>query len=248
MAKAPEGSYVGELRRAILRYKTLIGGSVDLETTLKVEEAERLVAARVRRAVEEAVIRGQNLEDVASSLLESGVLDELAKEVGGLLGLQPPRSVEEALEHMASGDLSSDESRVAFVVMQGVARTYADLLLEREGVPERLGTRCPVCGAESDILVAEPGGGYSMLCPFCFYKWRLPGGGLRCPRCGSADKFSLGIYTDRNDKRVALLHCQECGFTGRLILDRTIRAPRSVLPLIALGADRFRAYTGALEG
>ncbi len=238
----PGGGSLGEFRRALLRYRGLVGVAVDLETSLVVEEAEVDVMAEIAGEAERAVRSGESLEELATRLLDSGVLDRLVSRVASKLGIEEPESAAEALERLSSGDLESPHARAAFIAMQALARAYADKLLEVEGPREMLGTKCPVCGVESDIIRAEADGGYSMVCPFCFYTWRIPGRGLRCPRCGSSDPFALGVYTGRADKRVALLYCQDCGFTGRLILDRSIRAPRSVHPLIAMGADRFRAY------
>ncbi|MEB3851207.1 MAG: formate dehydrogenase accessory protein FdhE [Desulfurococcales archaeon] len=242
---APEAR-LARFRTALLRYRGLAGVAIDLETAVRVEEVELGIIESLKPAVREAVEAGESLNSLAARLLEEGTLSRLAGVVAEKLGLEGPRDLGDALQRMASGDIEAPGAKVAFVVMQAVARAYAEVLLEAEGPREVMGTRCPVCGAESDVMAAEPDGGYSMVCPFCFYKWRLPGVGLSCPSCGSRDRFALGIYTGRSDKRVALLHCQNCGFTARVILDRNVAsgAPRSLLPLIALRADRYRAFVG----
>ncbi len=245
MAGVPEDGGARSFRLALLRYRSLTGPSVDVDTAVEVERLEEEIASRVRDEAGSAAARGEGINALASRLWESGVIQDLYAHALERLGLDGGDPLE-AYERLLEGDYDSSGAQAMFIVMQAIARAYADALLERDGVKTVLTHVCPVCGVESDIMVAEPDGGYSMICPFCYYKWRLPGRGLVCPRCGSRDKFSLGLYMDKSDRRVALLHCQECGYTARVIMDPSIAegAPRSVLPLLALGADRFRGLLG----
>ncbi|MEB2836740.1 MAG: formate dehydrogenase accessory protein FdhE [Desulfurococcales archaeon] len=245
MAREPGGSGARSFRLALLRYRSLTGPSVDVDTAVEVERLEEEIASRVRDAAESAAAQGEGINALASRLWETGVIQELYAYTLKRLGLEGGDPLE-AYERLLEGDYDSPGAQAMFIVMQAIARAYADVLLERDGVKTILTHVCPVCGVESDVMVAEPDGGYSMVCPFCYYKWRLPGRGLVCPRCGSRDKFSLGLYMDKSDRRVALLHCQECGYTARVIMDASITegVPRSVLPLLALGADRFRGLLG----
>jgi formate dehydrogenase maturation protein FdhE len=127
--------------------------------------------------------------------------------------------------------------RSGFLALQAVARAYSSRLLE-EGVVEEPSAKCPVCGVRSETMVRR-GGDYFMVCHFCSYEWRVSRGRIMCPYCGALNPISIGIYSDKK-RRLGLAHCQECGGTWRCILDETIRAPRQLLPLIALGAEVYR--------
>ncbi|MEB3816484.1 MAG: hypothetical protein LRS46_00875 [Desulfurococcales archaeon] len=242
MGGSPEEGSLEGFRLALKMYGRIAGIPLDEESALKVEELELKIMSTLRGEASKAVDSGLGLSEWSSSLLESGVLGDLYKLAAETLGVEGA-GLEEARSLLESGRYDEPGAQALFIVLQAVARAYAEALLAREGLREKLTHVCPVCGVETDIMVARGAGRYSMLCPFCYYEWMLPGRGLVCPRCGSRDRFALGVYTGRSDRRLALLHCQNCGFTARLINDPEIyrRAPRSLLPLIALGADRYRS-------
>jgi Zn ribbon nucleic-acid-binding protein len=245
LGEAPEGSgergELEEFRRALIRFRRLSGMNVDIDTAVSVEELELKLASRVATEAREAVKAGADLNSFASELWEKGVVNELYREASRFLGIEAG-DPSGALAKLLESDYEDPRAQAMFLTLQSIARAYSSALLRVDGVKTKLTHVCPVCGVESDIMAYEGKGQYVMVCPFCYYKWRLPGEGLVCPRCGSRDKFALGLYMDRRDSRVALLHCQNCGYTVKLIRDPEVTraSPRSVLPLIAMGASRLR--------
>lgn len=244
MGEAPEGGGGGELERfraALVRFRRLSGMDVNIDTAVRVEELELKLASRVATRVREAVKAGVDLNSLTTGMWEEGVVGELYREASSFVGVEAG-DPSEALAKLLEGDYEDPSAQAMFLTLQAIARAYSSALLEVDGVKTILTHVCPVCGVESDIMAYEGGGRYVMVCPFCYYKWRLPGEGLVCPRCGSRDRFALGLYMDRRDSRIALLHCQNCGYTVKLIRDPEVTrsSPGSVLPLIAMGAVRFK--------
>jgi len=134
-----------------------------------------------------------------------------------------------------AGDIDTPGAKAALITVQAVARAVARL---RDPV-NLLSATCPVCGAESKTMVARDA--LYMVCHFCGYQWIVSRGEVVCPYCGTNDPISIGVFTDKK-RRIGLFTCQECGSTWRAIMDRSIRAPATLLPLIAVGAEHYRRF------
>ncbi|ESQ26142.1 MAG: Protein involved in formate dehydrogenase formation [uncultured Acidilobus sp. OSP8] len=155
-----------------------------------------------------------------------------------------PDKAEESLTKALEGDVSSRGSRSALLVFQAVARAYASHYERKNGTVEEVTAYCPLCGSESRTMV-RVGEEYLLVCHLCGYAWRVSRKTLACPFCGNSNPFSIGIFMDK-DGRLGLAYCQECGSSWRVVLDeRVASAPRILLPLLALAAERLR---GALPG
>lgn len=230
-----------ELRVSLSKYEHLAGLKLQRTAILKTEEAQLRAMEKLRPAARSAVASAKSLDELASELAASGVLEEVVSEIAEALGVEGYKGVYEALDSIASGE-AGDEERPAFLALQALARVYAEEYEAARGVVESRGAACPVCGSTSDVAIYD-GEAYYMLCPLCFYKWRV-GGGIECPYCGSRDPVAIGLFMDRQ-RRVALAHCQSCGSSWKLILDPSLarRAPRLVIPLIALAAEKYRGLT-----
>lgn len=228
-----------EFRVALSKYEHLSGVRVDKGHALKFEEAELTVEEELLGEARNAVARGVDFEGYMQALEASGRLVKLASTVSSILGYSVESlNYEEALSKLAAGGDVGEEERVAFAVVQGAARAYARAYEEAVGRVEKLTAECPVCGGVTDLVVRRDDGYYAV-CPFCYYEWRI-GSDLACPYCGSRDRIGIGIFMDRS-RRVGLAHCQTCGTSWKVILDPSIRAPRSILPLIALAAEKYRS-------
>ena len=212
---------VHAFEEALKKYGFLMLDEPDLEEAKKVEEAQLLILRRVRGAID----LSKGLEEVIDSMEADGSLSEAAEEIADALGWQAP----------AGGDSRDREVVPVVLAIQAVARAYAEEYERKNGVVEWEGDRCPLCGTESDAMVVE-GDRYYMICPLCGYKWLQSEGSLRCPRCG--EEVKLGVYSDKSGL-LGLAKCQGCGHTWHIVLG-DIDAPRIVIPLIAMGAERFR--------
>ncbi|GAB6147661.1 hypothetical protein [Stetteria hydrogenophila] len=238
-----------EFREALDRYGHLAGVKFDRDYALRVEEAELLVEEELLPRAREAVKRGLDLKGFIERVEADGLLGRLAGAAASRLGVGGAAAWGEvdygaALARLAAGEVG-DVERVAFVATQGALRAYARAYEEEHGVERRGSAVCPVCGGVSDLMVRK-GDGYRMVCPYCFYEW-LVGEEAFCPYCGNRDRRFIGVFTDAQG-RVGLAYCQACGSAWRVILDPSIKAPRSLLPLIALRAERFRAYLPSGQG
>ncbi len=235
----PDGQWVEErlreFEKALDKYLHLLrGGRIDREKTMLVERIELEI---IQELEEELSPDGtpQPLDRLLDRLEECGWLHAKILEVAERIG-EDQVNPTKALESFLVGDVEAPGAKAAFIVVQAVARYLASKTPARDMVS----SRCPVCGAESKTMTVE-GDGYYMVCPFCGYAWRVSKDRVVCPFCGSDNPVSIGVYMDRK-RRIGLFVCQECGSTWRGILDRSIRAPRILLPLISLGAEAFRAF------
>jgi len=238
---------VNELVTAITRYRQLHGLNVDLRVARSVEDlqARIIVGLRGSNAVRGAASASQAL----ARLLEEGVLEEFYRAAAQLTGdPEDPGSLEEVIAAAVRGDVEKPGVKAMLLVMQAVARAVAESRLEEEGPGSELGVTCPVCGAASETMYKRKGA-YYMVCHFCGYTWRVRGSELLvCPSCGATAPIDVGVVADKH-RRLGLAACQRCGYTWRVIMDEHLKAPLIVLPLIAMGAERFRpALEEALKG
>ncbi|MCE4599478.1 MAG: formate dehydrogenase accessory protein FdhE [Desulfurococcales archaeon] len=214
---------------------------LDVESIKRVEEVQLKIGELLK---DSRILDGrEGLREVIGKLLDSGILARLVEEASMELNLTSPGDLEEALKRVLAGDLDYPGAHATLIVLQGIARFYADSVLEREGLGHEPSAKCPLCGAMSETMVKK-GDAYTMVCHFCAYQWVVSRRSLMCPYCGSTHPISIGIYSDKK-KRIALARCQDCGATWRLILDESIRPPRVLLPLIALGAEAYRPFLHA---
>ncbi len=228
-----------KFRMAIYRYKHLMkGGTIDLEQTLKIEEIQQEIMAKLERYYTSYF--NQDLEHVLNRFYEEGILEELIKEAAAKLG-EDIIDAKTAYTAFLTGDMEITGAKSAFVVVQAIARVKAKLFEKTRGNIESTSGRCPLCGAESSTMLQESSG-YYMLCPFCGYKWKISATKLTCPYCGNSDPLSIGLFTGKKERRLGLVWCQKCGKTWRIILDEKIinNVPRILLPVISFGAEIYR--------
>lgn len=237
---------VRELESALLRYIHLLkGGRVDVKKTLEVERLEQEIISEIlgneetRRLLEE-----NELPQALSKMRDAGLLGRLVERVARAIG-EEIRSLDSALEAFYTGRDDEPGFRSVFIAIQAVARAKALLYEGAHGKVESPEPVCPVCGAVSKTMVKLGPEEYGMVCPFCGYIWTVSRTGFVCPFCGNRDKLSLGVFTGKKAKRLGLAWCQACGATWYVILDRSIKVPRLLLPVLARGAEIYR---GALEG
>jgi len=222
-----------DFRIALDKYLHLLrGGTVDKEKALLVERIQLELMAEAESLLE-GEIPGE-AQAALDKLERMGWLDQAIRRVGSRIN-DEPGDPKKALEAFLRGDLDEPGARAALIVVQAVARLVAE---HREPV-NLLSAMCPVCGAESRTMVSRDA--LYMVCHFCGYQWIVSRGEVVCPYCGSNDPISIGVFTDKR-RRIGLFTCQECGSTWRGILDRSIRAPPILLPLIAYGAEIFRRF------
>ncbi|MGC8969283.1 MAG: formate dehydrogenase accessory protein FdhE [Conexivisphaera sp.] len=224
----------GELEKfeeAIRKYRALLPEEPDLDRAKRIEEVQLRIADELRDLIDE----GAGLDAVLGELDANGTLRALIEEVAEELGPEDRVDAEEAYRKAVGGDVEGVEGMSALLVIQAVARAYAEKYEARNGRSRSDSDACPLCGTESRTMVRE-GNTYYMVCPLCSHEWYLSDGSLRCPKCGESER--LGVYTDRRGI-LGLASCQGCGHTWHLILGE-VDAPRVVLPLIGMGAERFR--------
>ncbi len=227
-----------EFKTALDKYLHLLkGGSIDREKSINVERVELKIMDELRA---NNACRGE-LQSVIDGLLSGGWLGEAFHRVAEMVGLSLTRDVDVriVLREFLAGNMEREETTIMAILVQAIARCVAEERLN-EGVEDRTGPICPVCGAESKTMVVRDYG-YHMVCPFCSYEWRISKDRVICPYCGNSDPVSIGVFTDKK-RRIGLLVCQECGETWRAILDRGIRAPRILLPVLSMGAEAFRKF------
>ncbi|MCE4600722.1 MAG: formate dehydrogenase accessory protein FdhE [Desulfurococcales archaeon] len=233
-----------EFETALDKYLHLLhGGRVDQERAVAIERIELKLQSAL--ANEGLCDPRAGLNDGVRRLLEKDQIhDKLVEIVNELIrdeNIDFPTSIdlEKATKMFLNGEVESGEAMVAAIIIQSLARCIAEQRLAME-IEEKLTPYCPVCGAESHTMVVREKG-YHMVCPFCGYEWRISKDRPRCPWCGNDNPISIGVFTNRQ-RRIGLMVCQECGSTWRAILDRRIRAPNILLPLISLGAEAFRTF------
>ena len=227
----------GSLRDSYERYKHLLhGGSIDVDLAEKIEDIEKNIINNIKNIID----LDKDLEEIIRELTENGVLDELIRDVGRELKVNV-KDARKAVNTFLDGNLQDEQARIAFIVIQAVARLKA-MHSEQKGLSEkaRITPYCPVCGAESGTMVRYKGAFY-MVCPFCGFMWRVSDTFI-CPYCGNTDKLRLGVMTGKRSKRLGIAWCQECGRTWRVILDERVvlSVPRLLLPVIAYGAEIYR--------
>ncbi|MCE4602493.1 MAG: formate dehydrogenase accessory protein FdhE [Desulfurococcales archaeon] len=229
-----------EFKKAIAKYGHFFKHArVDKAQAISVEEIQQTIASRARVELD----TGRSLEENVEYLNSKGLLAQWAAEIGGRIGDKvdnPGKALEAALE----GRLEEQGARAMLLAIQAVARSYADKLLER-GVGYEPSARCPVCGLESRTMVRR-GRWFNMICHFCGYEWRVSNR-MVCPYCGESNPVAVGVYGDKA-RRVMLAKCHTCNSTWRVVMDETIRAPRILLPLIALKAEQFQVFANLGSG
>ncbi len=240
---------VNELVTAITRYRQLHGLNVDLRVARGVEDFQARVILELK---ERELLEGVSTASEALARLldrERGLLEEFYRGAAELTGdPEDPGGLEEIIEAALRGYVEKPGARAVLLVLQAVARAVAESVLEREGPGSELSIYCPVCGAASETMYKRKGA-YYMVCHFCGYTWQVTGGDLLvCPSCGATAPIDVGVVADKH-KRLGMAACQRCGFRWRVIMDEHLRAPLIVLPLIAMGAERYRpALDEALGG
>lgn len=228
---------LAEFEKALDKYLHLLkGGRIDRDLALRVEKAQleamEALSHLLPNPPDEAV-------EALRLLLDNGGLAEIVERVSNITG-EKVEDLESALRAFQAGDLEKPGAKTVLLAVQAIARYIAERRLDEKGAEDALTPYCPVCGAESKTMVVGKDG-YYMVCPFCAYTWRISRDRVVCPYCGSDNPISIGVFTDRR-RRIGLFVCQECGSTWRGIIDRSIRAPRILLPLISLGAESFRRF------
>lgn len=228
---------IAEFERALDKYLHFLrGGRIDRDLALRIERIQLEIIEYLSSILPDPPMEAW---EALGILRERGLLADVVERVSKATG-DEPRDIDEALAAFQSGDLDKPGAKTLLIAVQAVARYVADKRLEKEGPLDIQTPHCPVCGAESKTMIVGNDGFY-MICPFCAYKWRISRSKVVCPYCGSDNPISIGVFTDRR-RRIGLFVCQECGATWRGILDRSIRAPRILLPLISLGAESFRRF------
>ncbi|MCE4620284.1 MAG: formate dehydrogenase accessory protein FdhE [Desulfurococcales archaeon] len=230
-----------EFKDALRRYTHLLkGGKIDLEKSVKIEEIELSLIEDLLKNQPVICRSRRDLQDLIGDLLDSGWIEEAMRKTSEGLNVEIDGDPKEALEAFLTGNVEKPEGKIALLVVQAIARCLAESKLEDNEIVEEITPICPVCGAESKTMVLERDG-YYMVCPFCSYKWLVSRDKIRCPYCGNDNPVSLGVFSDRA-RRLGLVVCQECGATWRLVIDKSIKAPRILLPVISLGAEAYRQF------
>jgi FdhE protein len=238
MVKGKLENELEELKSAIVKYKHLLkGGEIDFDTTIKIEKTELEIINKLSGNKETIITLEKNDLEIAISKMKK-IIHDIIRETARKLGEENVDPVL-ALEAFYIGDTSVPGFKAAFITVQAIARLKAKLFEKEYGNIENATPYCPVCGARSRTMVKDEQG-YSMICPFCGYKWRVSKDKLVCPYCGNSDPMTIGVFTGKKSKRLGLAWCQRCGASWHVILDRKIRAPRLLLPLIGYGAEYYR--------
>lgn len=230
---------LNEFKRSLDKYLHLLkGGRIDVDKAALVERVELELVEELRNT---GKCNG-GLQDILGSLESTGWLEKAFHKAAESLNAEVPGgiNVRDALQSFLTGNMEDAGANIIAVVVQAVARCVAEKRLEEEGVRDAQTPFCPVCGAESKTIVVRDTG-YHMVCPFCGYEWRVSRDKVICPYCGNSNPISIGVFTDKA-RRIGLMVCQECGATWRTIMDRNIKAPRILLPIISLGAEAFRKF------
>ena len=246
MSSNPDDLTVFE--RALTRYSRILGLKVDVKVAVKVEALQRKIIDDVKRLLEGQGVDGVSLSDLLARLSNAGLLRDYIVYIGRELNDEvSPDKAEESLARALEGDVESRGARSALLAFQAVARAFAEAYEGSKGTVDDDSPYCPLCGSESRTMVRRDDG-FHMVCHMCGLEWRVSRDALKCPYCGNTNPFSVGLFTDK-DRRLGLAYCQECGSTWRVILDSDMAsAPRVLLPLLALAAERLRGALPALGG
>ncbi|MGC9209710.1 MAG: formate dehydrogenase accessory protein FdhE [Acidilobus sp.] len=246
---AEEGDELDRFERALRRYSRLLGLKIDLDLARKVEAIQERIKRDVAKFMEAKGGLLSSLSDLLARLSDAGLLSAYIVEVGSEIGDEVnPSSAEESLAKAFEGDVDAKGARSALLAFQAIARAYAEAYERANGIIESTTPYCPLCGSESRTMV-RVGQDMLMVCHVCGYAWRISKGVLTCPFCGNSNPFTVGVFTDK-DRRLGLAYCQQCGSTWRVIFDDDMAsAPRILLPLLALAAERLRgALPAGREG
>lgn len=230
---------VEELLSSLSRYAHLLGFPVNVEWVRLVEELQERIIEDVRGEAREYV----SLKDFTAALSSRGYLAKAIEEVSKALA-EDVDDPDVALRAALTGDLEVKGAKIALIVLQAIARAYAEEALKR-GVTIETSALCPLCGALSETMIKEEGR-YTMVCHFCSYKWVVSEGKPICPYCGNQDELSIAVISDKQ-MRVALMKCWKCDSTWRAIMDETIRTPLILKPLIAMAAEKFKPALEEIE-
>jgi FdhE protein len=230
---------VEELSSSLSRYAHLLGFPVNVEWVRLVEELQERIMEDVRGEAGGY----ESLRSFVVALESRGYIAKAMEEVSKALN-EEVENAEKALKAAITGDIKVRGARVALIVLQAVARAYAEEALKR-GVTVETSALCPLCGALSETMFKEKGG-YKMVCHFCSYTWLVSEGKPMCPYCGNQDELSIAVVSDKQ-MRVALMKCWNCNSTWRTIIDETIETPLILKPLIAMAAEKLRPALGEIE-
>ncbi len=227
--------------RSLNRYAGMLGLKINIELAKKVEEVQLKIMDDVARTLNEMWNGNLSLQDLLAKLAETGLLKNLITFAASSIGEHvEPEKAEEALSRAISGDLSESGSKGALLAFQAIARSYAEKFAEARGSIQEVTAFCPLCGSESRTMVKR-GNSFFMVCHLCGYAWKVSEGSAVCPFCGNDNKFKIGTFMDK-EMRYGLMYCQECGSSWRVILDENMAAaPNIIIPLLAMGAERFRS-------
>lgn len=155
-------------------------------------------------------------------------------------GSDPAAFVESALQRIDDFDVPSELPANIFMMpvvfalrahLQPAAEQIA--LLYQENVPEDdygydHNVDCPVCGApstaswvgESPASSGMAGRRRMQYCGLCGTQWEFER--IRCANCGSTDQNHLHYTNIEGDRAHRLLHCDECGFTQRVVFQEDL--------------------------
>lgn len=150
-------------------------------------------------------------------------------------GSDPASFVENALQRIDDFDVPCDLPANIFMMpvifalrahLQPAAEQIASLY--QANVPEEdygydRNVDCPVCGApsaaswvgESPTSSSMAGRRRMQYCNLCGTQWDFER--IRCANCGSTDQNHLHYTNIEGDRAHRLLHCDECGFTQRVV-------------------------------
>ncbi len=231
-----------DFKDGLNRIRRMLKLDIPFEKAVTIEKNQLKIIRELFPKAKEAVRKDLKPEDLASEVSEKVVKEFYYKFADELKIRNNVEKPEEAFNNLLAGRSDTNGTRIIILIIQAIARTYARAHEEIHGVREIRDYKCPICGNESDIIVKWPDGSYRMICPFCGYTWIISRNKLVCPKCGSENPVSLGVFTDK-EMKVGLFVCQDCGFKAKIILDPdlVIRIPRILLPLLASAGDKFRS-------
>ncbi|AFZ71031.1 uncharacterized protein involved in formate dehydrogenase formation [Caldisphaera lagunensis DSM 15908] len=228
---------IEEFVSSIRRYGHLAGFKIDIEIARKIEEIQLNIINDINKMISN--LQYDDLNSFVSSLSQQGTLQELIKETSKSLGEEiEKKDADNALKEALEGNMDFKGAKTSLIVLQALSRLYAEKFEEKNGNISNQSPYCPVCGSESKTMI-KTNNEYKMVCHFCGYTWKVSDKKIVCPYCGNDEEFSLGIFSDK-EGRIGLVFCQKCKSSWRIILDESIKAPSIVLPLIALGGEKFK--------
>lgn len=226
-----------EFISSLRKYGHLTGFKLDIETAKKIEEIQLNIINDIKNK-----LTNLNLDDLnklISELSQNGLMQTLIKEASKALGEEIDiNNADEAFKEALEGNMNFRGAKASLIALQAVSRLYAEKYKEKNGEILNVSPYCPICGSESKTMI-KADNDYKMVCHFCGYIWKVSEKKIVCPYCGNSEEFSLGVFSDK-EGRVGLVYCQNCKSSWRIILDESIKAPSILLPLIALGGEKFK--------